>query len=85
MRYIEVKTAGRNWADEGFRCFLSETEYEISKDPAFRDEYYFYLVYYKDNKPFDLLAVRAAEFYEDCNFSPNGYVLAFNREPTDES
>jgi uncharacterized protein DUF3883 len=85
VRYIEVKTAGRNWGDEGFRCFLSETEYEISKDPAFRDEYYFYLVYYKDNKPFDLLAVRATEFYQDCNFSPNGYVLAFNREPTDEA
>jgi len=78
-RYIEVKTAGRNLAGNGFRFFLSETERAISKKPECADRYYFYLVYYKDGEPSYLEEWKAAEMYENSELGPNGYVVKFDR------
>lgn len=79
-RYIEVKTAGRNWEGTGIRFFLSLHEHEVSKRPEWRDRYYFYLVYYEDSVPVRVEEWAAAELYDTCEFGPNGYVVALSRE-----
>ena len=78
-RYIEVKTAGRNWPAHGYRFFLSEHEYNTSLTPEHVDRYYFYLVYYDDGKPCALEEWRAADMYSVGTLGPNGYVVAFDR------
>jgi hypothetical protein len=79
-RYIEVKTAGKNWEGDGIRFFLSLNEHEVSKKPGYRDHYYFYLVYYEDNMPVKVQVWQAGDLYGTCEFGPNGYVVALNRE-----
>ena len=39
-RYIEVKTAGKSWGDEGFRFFLSENQLKVSRG---NKDYYLFL------------------------------------------
>ena len=78
-RYVEVKTAGRNWTAGGYRFFLSEHERNISLTPEHTDQYYFYLVYYDDGKPCALEEWRAADLYEAGTLGPNGYVIAFDK------
>ncbi len=83
-RFIEVKTAGRNHADKGFRFFLSETEYQTSLRANYRDRYYyFYLVFYKDKAPDVLEPWKAADLYKIAEFGSNGYVVSFDREDID--
>ncbi|MET4489786.1 DUF3883 domain-containing protein [Bradyrhizobium sp. LA7.1] len=77
-RYIEVKTAGRNWDGDGIRFFLSLNEHQISNKPENHDHYYFYLVYYQDKAPVKVEEWPAAELYETCEFGPNGYVIALS-------
>ena len=79
-RYIEVKTAGRNWTESGYRFFLSEHERQISLKPDNAGRYYFYLVYYEDRKPAALEEWRAEDLYKISNIGSNGYVVAFDRD-----
>lgn len=79
-RFIEVKTAGKNWKGVGIRFFLSQNEHEVSKKVGYSDQYYFYLVYYEDLVPVKVEEWPAAELYETCEFGPNGYVVALNTE-----
>ncbi|MGD9631676.1 MAG: DUF3883 domain-containing protein [Pirellulales bacterium] len=79
-RYIEVKTAGRNWDGDGIRFFLSLNEHKISEKSENRDHYYFYLVYYQDSVPIRVEEWLAAELYESCKFGPNGFVIALSRD-----
>lgn len=79
-RFIEVKTAGRNYLDNGFRFFLSENEHKVSKRADHRDRYYFYLVFYKDRVPYDVVPWKAADLYKIARFDFNGYVLSFDHE-----
>jgi hypothetical protein len=80
-RHIEVKSAGKNWADGRFRFFLSETQHTISKLPDFSDHYYFYLVFYDDNgNPHGLEALKASELYDIGDLGSNGYVVTFDRK-----
>lgn len=82
-RYIEVKTAGRNHADKGYRFFLSETEHTTSLRVDHRDRYYFYLVYYKEKAPDLLEPWKAADLYKIAELGPNGYIVTFDREGDD--
>jgi Domain of unknown function (DUF3883) len=82
-RFIEVKSAGRNWAGPGFRFFLSEKERAVSLKAGFRDQYYFYLVYYKDGEPNELDEWKASDLYKVSKLSQDGYIVAFEREETD--
>jgi len=82
-RFIEVKTAGRNRLEKGFRFFLSETEYKVSKQLDHRERYYFYLVFYKDKKPNSVRVRRAADVYETCTFSSNGYIISLDEAEPD--
>lgn len=78
-RYIEVKTASKDRAEGGFRFFLSTTEDKISISPECRNNYYFYLVYYDDDgNPSHVRPEKAKDFYKNCDFSPNGYVVNFD-------
>jgi hypothetical protein len=79
-RFIEVKTAGRNWDGNGFRFFLSNREREVSEKPECREHYYFYLVYYEEGDPVRVEEWLAAELYKACEFGPNGYVVALDSE-----
>jgi hypothetical protein len=79
-RFIEVKTAGRNHVDKGFRFFLSETEHKTSKQADHGDRYFFYLVFYKDKVPDHVEPWKAADLYKIAKFDFNGYVVSFNRE-----
>jgi Protein NO VEIN, C-terminal len=79
-RFIEVKTAGRNHVDKGFRFFLSETEYKKSQQADHRDRYYIYLVFYKDKAPDHLEPWKAADLYKIAKFDFDGYVVSFDRE-----
>lgn len=79
-RFIEVKTAGRNYVDPGYRFFLSETEHKTSKRADHRDGYYFYLVFYKDKKPDRLEPWKASDLYEISELTSNGCVVSFDRE-----
>jgi hypothetical protein len=79
-RFIEVKTAGRNHVDQGYRFFLSETEHKTSKRADHRDRYYFYLVFYKDKEPDRLEPWKASDLYEIAEFASNGYVISFDHE-----
>jgi hypothetical protein len=83
-RYIEVKTAGRNRIEGGYRFFLSDTQKTISQKNEFSDEYYIYLVYYSDDgKPNDLEEWKAVDLYAISEFSPSGYIVSFEREAGD--
>ena len=79
-RFIEVKTAGWNYVDKGFRFFLSQNEYETSQRVDHRDHYYFYLVFYKDKAPDVLEPWKAADLYKIVELGPNGFVASFDRE-----
>jgi uncharacterized protein DUF3883 len=79
-RFIEVKTAGRNHVDKGFRFFLSETEHKTSKRADHRDRYYFYFVFYKDKFPDHVEPWKAADLYKIAKFDSNGYVVSFDHE-----
>jgi hypothetical protein len=78
-RYIEVKSVGKLRGAEGHRFFLSDNEHTVSKLPANRANYYFYLVFFnKDGKPADLLPIRADELYEKSEISPASFVVRFD-------
>lgn len=79
-RFIEVKTAGRNWAKSGYRFFLSEHERKVSLKPENRNRYYFYLVFHEDGKPTALEEWPADDLYEICDIGTNGYVVTFERD-----
>jgi hypothetical protein len=80
-RCIEVKSAGKDRLNGGFRFFLSQTEYDVSRQPEFKDSYYFYLVFYdKDGKPAALEPRRGADVYETCDLGPNGFIVSFDEE-----
>src|SRR5262249_1445013 len=67
-RLIEVKSAGKNRLDSGFRFFLSQTEYEASLQPEFKGSYYFYLVFYdRDGRPAALKPWRGIDLYDICD------------------
>jgi hypothetical protein len=83
-RCIEVKTAGRNWIEGGFRFFLSDNQYKVSKQKRNSDDYYIYLVYYGDGgNPNDLEAWKARDLYKISDLCPNGYVVTFERVERD--
>jgi hypothetical protein len=82
-RFIEVKSVGRNRAGSGYRFFLSDREHSISQSADHKDDYYFYLVFYEDNKPVAVESWKAADLYEISELGPNGYVVAFDREDED--
>jgi hypothetical protein len=83
-RFIEVKSAGKNRADGGFRFFLSETQHNISQLLEFRSSYYFYLVFYDDHgSPRELEAWKASDLYDISDIGSNGYVVTFDREETE--
>jgi len=77
-RYIEVKTAGKSWGDEGFRFFLSENQLKVSRG---NKDYYFYLVFYGgDRKPSHVWAKRADELYATSDLMPYEYLIRFDIE-----
>ena len=77
-RYIEVKTAGRNWDGDGVRFFLSVNEHRTSNKPDTHDHYYFYLVFYQDKEPVKVEEWPAAELYDACDLGPDGFVVALS-------
>jgi len=80
-RYIEVKSVGRNKKEECFQVYLSENELLVSESDESQSDYYFYLVFYsKDGKPYDILAIRAKEFYSSSEILPCAYVVRFDLE-----
>lgn len=83
QRFIEVKSAGRNRSASGYRFFLSENELRVSRSPAHKNEYYFYLVFYKNRKPYSLKEVKASDFMKSAELGPNGYVVAFDLDNVD--
>jgi len=83
-RFIEVKSAGRNRVDGGFRFFLSQTQYKVSQLQDTFGSYYFYLVFYDDyGSPYELEAWKASDLYDISDLGPNGYVVTFDREKTE--
>jgi hypothetical protein len=77
-RFIEVKTVGKVRGG-GFRCFVSETEYSVSKSSDHATEYYFYLVSLGSNgKPVSLKPVRAEDQYENSELLPVSYEMRFD-------
>ncbi|CAA7618205.1 DUF3883 domain-containing protein [Magnetospirillum sp. SS-4] len=77
-RFIEVKTVGKVRGG-GCRCFVSETEYNVSKSPGHATEYYFYLVSLGSNgKPASLKPVRAEDQYENSELLPVSYEMRFD-------
>jgi hypothetical protein len=82
-RYIEVKTAGRNHADKGYRFFLSETQHDVSMQPEYQDRYYFYLVFYENSQPDAVEPWKASDLYAISDLGSNGYVVSFDREEID--
>lgn len=80
-RYVEVKSAGRDKKNGGFRFFLSDNEFSVSKSDEHSDEYYFYLVFYgNDGNPIEVLAKKANEIYASCEFTPCAYMVRFEHE-----
>lgn len=77
QRYIEVKTAGRNFSGDGFRFYLSQHEYETSTKADHKDRYYFYLVFYEDGEPVRLEEWSAFEMYRDGVLGENGFIVQF--------
>lgn len=76
-RYIEVKTVAKVKSG-GHRCFVSETEHNVSKSPEHSTEYFFYLVSLgKDGKPASVTAVRADEQYKASELVPVAYEMRF--------
>lgn len=76
-RYIEVKTVAKVKSG-GHRCFVSETEHDVSKSPKHSTEYFFYLVSLgNDGKPASVTAVRAAEQYKASELVPVAYEMRF--------
>ncbi len=78
-RYIEVKSVGKNKNGGGFRFYLSENERFVSNSKEHGEEYYFYLVFYgNDKKPCDLVTRRARELYSSSDLSPCAYMVSFD-------
>jgi len=76
-RYIEVKTIAKVKSG-GHRCFVSETEHDVSKSPEHSKQYFFYLVSLgKDGKPASVTAVRADEQYKASELVPVTYEMRF--------
>ncbi len=76
-RYIEVKTVAKVKSG-GHRCFVSETEYSVSKSPKHSPEYFFYLVSLgKDGEPASVTAVRADEQYKASELLTATYEMRF--------
>ncbi|WP_083900866.1 DUF3883 domain-containing protein [Azospirillum sp. B4] len=77
-RFIEVKTVGKVRGG-GYRCFVSETEYNVSKSSDHATEYYFYLVSLSsDGKPISLMPVRAEDQYKNSELLPVSYEMRFD-------
>ncbi|AJY50062.1 DUF3883 domain-containing protein [Halomonas sp. KO116] len=78
-RYIEVKSVGRDRKEDCYRFYLSENERTISITEKISDDYYFYLVFFdKNGEPFDVLAIRAKEFYLESETTPCAYIVRFD-------
>lgn len=76
-RYIEVKTVAKVRSG-GHRCFVSETEHNVSKSSEHSTEYFFYLVSLgKDGKPSSVTAVRADKQYKASELVPVTYEMRF--------
>jgi len=83
VRYVEVKSVGKDKSEGGFRFFVSENEHSVSNSDEHSQEYYFYLVFYgSDGEPSDLLAKRASELYASGELRPCAYIFRFDREDT---
>lgn len=80
-RYVEVKSAGKDKKNGGFRFFLSDNEFTVSKSEEHSDEYYFYLVFYgNDGNPIEVLAKKADEMYASCEITSCAYMVRFEHE-----
>lgn len=80
IRYIEVKSVGRDRRNGSYRFFLSQNEHTVSVQAEMKDHYFFYLVFYnKESKPCDLEICLAQDFYKKCEQAPAAYVLRFDR------
>lgn len=78
-RYIEVKSAGKDRKNGGYRFFLSENEREVSISVAHKDHYYFYIVFYDaSGSPSHLVSKLASEVYKAADLLPCAFQVRFD-------
>lgn len=81
QRFIEVKSVGKDKKNGGFRFFLSENEFLISKSDEHNEDYYFYLVFYGNaGNPEDVVVKQANKMYELSELTPCAYMVRFEHE-----
>jgi len=78
IRYIEVKSVGKNYADGSYRFFLSANELKVSETVQKSQGYYFYLVFYnKAGDPERVVAKQAKDLYQCSSREPSAYTVSF--------